>query len=83
MPKSAPSSRYASGRGDARKGYASPQVSRLVNQIRDLVAEQRRLEVTGDADRLASRRRQIARLQVRLANVVRRELREATGAPRA
>jgi hypothetical protein len=80
-PSSSQSNATAVGAGFRRKGYASPQVSRLVERIRALVAEQRRLEKSGDADRLDSRRRQIARLKSRLADVVRRELRDATPAP--
>jgi hypothetical protein len=62
-----------SGSSIRRKGYASPQVTRLVNRIRELVAELRCLELTADP-RTEARKRQIARLQERLAKVVRREL---------
>jgi hypothetical protein len=56
---------------------ASPpslDVTRLIDRIRRLVAEQRRLEARGDRKRLKAYRVEIARLQRQLATAVRREL---------
>lgn len=64
-----------------RRRLASPRVVRLIDRIKKLVAEQRRLENAGGGARLEAVRREIARLQLQLANVVRRELHEATPAP--
>jgi hypothetical protein len=58
----------------------SPQVARLIDRIKKLVAEQRRLdEDDGDDRRSDANRREIARLKWRLANVVKRELSPGTG----
>jgi hypothetical protein len=60
--------------------HPSGQVARLIDRIRKLVAEQRRLD---DDDRERRRRdanrREIARLKWRLANVVKRELSSGPG----
>jgi hypothetical protein len=65
------------GKRSPRRRYASPQVVRLIERIKGLVDEQRRVEQGGGrADAL---RREIGCLQERLARVVRRELNE--GAP--
>jgi hypothetical protein len=60
------------------QGRPSPQIVRLIDRIKKLVAEQRRL---GDRDdrRRDENRREIARLKWRLANVVKRELSAGTG----
>ena len=55
---------------------SSLDVTRLIDRIRRLVAEQRRLEAGGDRKRLRAYRIEIARLQRQLATAVRRELRE-------
>jgi hypothetical protein len=54
----------------------SPEVTSLIERLRKLVAERRRLEQRRDASRelLERRRREIERLQQRLANLVKREL---------
>jgi hypothetical protein len=54
----------------------SVAVTRLIDRIRRLVAEQRRLEARGDRKRLKAYRIEIARLQRQLATAVRRELSE-------
>ena len=55
----------------------SSQVVRLIDRIKKLVAEQRRL---GDDDRRRdANRREIARLKWRLANAVKRELNSGSG----
>jgi hypothetical protein len=58
----------------------SPQVVGLIDRIKRLVAEQRRLddEDPGD-DRRDALRREISRLKWRLANVVKRELSPGPG----
>jgi hypothetical protein len=60
--------------------HTSPQVVRLIDRIKKLVAEQRRLD---DDDRQERRRdanrREIARLKWRLANAVKRELSPGPG----
>jgi hypothetical protein len=48
----------------------SPEVSGLLDRLRELVADQQRLE----GRRLLANRREVARLQRRLATVVKREL---------
>jgi hypothetical protein len=63
-----------------RTAKASPHVARLIERIRKLVAEQRRLERATDGKRLESLRRDIARLHAQLANVVKRELDQASPA---
>ena len=58
----------------------SPQIVRLIDRIKKLVAEQRRLDEDDDDDRRSdANRREIARLKWRLANVVKRELNPGTG----
>jgi hypothetical protein len=65
-----------------RRRTASPRVHGLIDRIRGLVAEERCLERVGEGDRrLEAVRREIARLQEQLANIVKRELSEATPAP--
>jgi hypothetical protein len=52
----------------------------LIERIRKLVAEQRRLDEDDSEDRRRdANRREIARLKWRLANVVKRELSPGTG----
>jgi hypothetical protein len=62
------------------EGRSSPQVVRLIDRIKKLVAEQRRLD-DGDSEdrRRDANRREIARLKWRLANVVKRELSPGPG----
>lgn len=62
------------------QGRPSPQAVRLIDRIRKLVAEQRRLD-DGDSDdrRRDANRREIGRLKWRLANVVKRELSPGPG----
>jgi len=55
-----------------RRGRFSPEVTRLLDRIRKLVAAQRALAERGG--RREAYRREIARLQARLASVVKREL---------
>jgi hypothetical protein len=58
----------------------STQVTRLIDRIRKLVAEQRRLdEKDEDRRRRDANRREIARLKWRLANAVKRELSPGPG----
>jgi hypothetical protein len=58
----------------------SPQVRRLVDRIKKLVAEQRRLDDRDDEDRRRdANRREIARLKWRLANAVKRDLSPGPG----
>ena len=57
-----------------RRRYASPRVARLLDRIRGLVAEQRRLERAGARDLVDCHAGEIARLQDQLANMVRAEL---------
>jgi hypothetical protein len=62
------------------QGRPSPQVVRLIDRIRKLVAEQRRLDDDERQDRRRdANRREIARLKWRLANVVKRELSPGPG----
>jgi hypothetical protein len=64
----------------AEQGRPSPQVVRLIDRIKTLVAEQRRLDESDSEDRRRdANRREIARLKWRLANVVKRELSPGTG----
>jgi hypothetical protein len=52
-----------------------PEVTRLIERLRKLVAERRRLEARrASRELLERRRREIERLQERLAALVRREL---------
>ena len=55
---------------------SSPQVRRLLDRIRRLVAEQERLAGSGSRERREANRREIARLQSRLADVMRNRLGE-------
>jgi transposase len=57
-----------------QKGRASHQVTGLIDRIRTLVAERRQLEGRASSDQLEANGREIARLQRRLATVVKREL---------
>ena len=52
----------------------SQEVTGLIRRIRRLVAEKRRLEGAGSRQRLEANNREIARLQERLAAVVKHEL---------
>ena len=62
------------------EGRPSPQVTRLLDRIKKLVAEQRRLDEDDREDRRRdANRREIARLKWRLANVVKRELSPGPG----
>ena len=63
-----------------RGAEPSPQVAGLIDRIKRLVAEQRRLdeEDAGD-DRRDANRREISRLKWRLANAVKRELSPGPG----
>jgi hypothetical protein len=58
----------------------SPQVTHLIERIKKLTAEQRRLDESDHEDRRRdANRREIARLKWRLANVVKRELSPGPG----
>jgi hypothetical protein len=57
-----------------RTAQPSPEVAGLIERIKRLVAEQRRLDDTDSDDRRDSNRREISRLKWRLANAVKREL---------
>ena len=62
------------------QGRPSPQAGRLIDRIKRLVAEQRRLDERDNDDRRRdANRREIARLKWRLANVVKRELNPGPG----
>ena len=61
---------------------ASSQIVRLVERIRVLVSERRALERGGSAKRLEAKRREIEKLQWRLANLVKRELSDTGPSPR-
>jgi hypothetical protein len=64
----------------AGQGRPGPQVVRLIDRIKKLVAEQRRLdESDGEERRRHANRREIARLKWRLANAVKRELSPGPG----
>jgi hypothetical protein len=66
--------------GTPGQDHPGPQAVRLIDRIRKLVAEQRRLdEDDGEDRRRDSNRREIARLKWRLANVVKRELSPGPG----
>jgi hypothetical protein len=56
----------------------SPEVAGLIDRIKRLVAEQRRMDDDGD-DRRDANRREITRLKWRLANAVKRELSPGPG----
>ncbi len=61
-------------------GRPSPQVVRLIERIKQLVADQRRLGEDDREDRRRdANRREIARLKWRLANAVKRDLSPGTG----
>jgi hypothetical protein len=55
----------------------SPRIQGLIDRIRGLVAEERRLERAGSRDLAATLRLEIAGLQEQLAEMVMRELRQA------
>jgi hypothetical protein len=55
----------------------SPRIQDLMDRIRGLVAEERRLERAGRRDLAAALALEISRLQEQLANMVIRELRSA------
>jgi hypothetical protein len=57
-----------------RTGRLSRDADGLIQRIRTLVAEQRRLEGAGSRARADANRREIARLQRQLAGRVKREL---------
>lgn len=60
--------------------HSSLQVTRLIDRIKKLVAEQRRLDEGDREDRRRdANRREIARLKWRLANAVKRELSPGPG----
>jgi hypothetical protein len=60
--------------------HSSPQVTRLIDRIKRLVAEQRRLDEDDRDDRRRDAiRREITRLKWRLANAVKRELSPGPG----
>ena len=60
--------------------HSSLQLTRLIDRIRKLVAEQRRLDEGDREDRRRdANRREIARLKWRLANAVKRELSPGPG----
>jgi hypothetical protein len=66
--------------GTPEQGRPGPQVVRLIDRIKKLVAEQRRMdEDDGEDRRRDANRREIARLKWRLANAVKRELSPGTG----
>ncbi|HEV3376925.1 MAG TPA: hypothetical protein VG126_06565, partial [Thermoleophilaceae bacterium] len=66
--------------GNSPQGRPSPQVVRLIDRIKRLVSEQRRLDKDERDDRRRdANRREIARLKWRLANVVKRELSPGPG----
>jgi hypothetical protein len=52
----------------------SPEVTGLIDRIKELVAEKQRLARSASGDRLEANRLEIERLKRRLAYVVRREL---------
>jgi hypothetical protein len=63
-----------------RGAEPSPQVVGLIDRIKRLVAEQRRLDEEGAGDdRRDANRREISRLKWRLANAVKRELSPGPG----
>jgi hypothetical protein len=57
-----------------RRRRADGEVTRLIDRIRELVADQRRLDGDSESERREINRREIARLRDRLAIAVRREL---------
>jgi hypothetical protein len=66
--------------GKPTQGRPGPQVVRLIDRIKRLVSEQRRLDEDDRDDRRRdANRREIARLKWRLANAVKRELSPGPG----
>ena len=63
----------------SRQRYTSPRTVRLIDRIRGLVAEQRRLERAGARDLVEALALEITRLQTQLANMVRSELADGPG----
>jgi hypothetical protein len=57
----------------------SPEVVGLIDRIKRLVAEQRRMDDDDGDDRRDANRREITRLKWRLANAVKRELSPGPG----
>jgi hypothetical protein len=71
---------YFPTEGSPGEGRPGRQVVRLIDRIKKLVAEQRRLEDDDREDRRRdANRREIARLKWRLANAVKRELSPGPG----
>jgi hypothetical protein len=62
-----------------RPNRPSPEVTGLIDRIKRLVAEQRRIDDDDSDDRRDSTRREISRLKWRLANAVKRELSPGPG----
>lgn len=62
-----------------RPDRPTPQVAGLIDRIKRLVAEQRRLDEDDGDDRRDANRREISRLKWRLANAVKRELSPGPG----
>jgi hypothetical protein len=58
----------------AKRRGSDQAITGLIDRLRKLVAERRRLEGRTSGERLEARRREIDRLQRQLATVVRREL---------
>lgn len=52
----------------------SPEITSLIDRLKELVAEHSRVEMSASSELLERYRAEIARLQRRLAHVVRREL---------
>ena len=59
----------------SERGRADDEVARLMHRIRRLVAEQRRLDGSPESEDGEANRREIERLQDRLAIAVKRDLR--------
>jgi hypothetical protein len=71
---------YFPTEGSPGEGRPGPQVVRIIDRIKKLVAEQRRLDDDDGEDRRRdANRREIARLKWRLANAVKRELSPGPG----
>ena len=70
---------YFPTEGSPAEGRPGPQVVRLIDRIKKLVAEQQRLDDDGEDRRRDANRREIARLKWRLANAVKRELSPGPG----
>jgi hypothetical protein len=58
----------------SERGRSDSEVSRLIDRIKTLVAEQWQLEGSPDTGQLEANRREITRLQRQLAIAVKREL---------